>query len=52
MSKRKQPKQQVVLKVAGRSFTRHVKDGKIRSIECEHGVTCKKCFVEVAGGSN
>jgi hypothetical protein len=48
---KKQKKVQRVLVVKGikgtESKTRHVKDGKIRSWDCPHGVNCGKCFVDL-----
>jgi hypothetical protein len=44
---KKQVKTQLVFKKDGRSYTRHAQDGKIRSLDCKHGVTCRKCFVEI-----
>lgn len=48
MRGKREPKRQVVLvvKLHGRkqSFTRHVVDGKIRALDCPHGVSCKKDF--------
>jgi hypothetical protein len=39
-------KRQIVIKKDGQSFTRYEEDGRIRSIDCPHGVTCKSCFVK------
>jgi hypothetical protein len=36
---------QVIIKKDGVSYTRHVKDGRIRSIACKHGIKCDKCFI-------
>lgn len=38
-------KQQVVFKGEGKSATRHVVNGRVRSLNCVHGVQCTKCFV-------
>lgn len=46
MKKPKTPKVQIVIVKDGKSYTRHVKDGQIRSLDCPHGIRCSKCFVE------
>ena len=27
------------------SFTRHISNGRMRSLECNHGIKCESCFV-------